>query len=214
MKQYVSIPYFVGKLLLGKEIIAFDKLDGNNMRFEWSKKMGWYQFGTRRMIINPSHKEFSAAISLFMLKYAKELVYIFKSNPKYNKTKKAIVFCEWVGPHSFAGRHNPDDELDLILFDVNPIGKGIIPPKEFIEDFGHLGTPRMIYEGPLTLKFIESVRKNKYNLKEGVVCKTIEKIKGNRVGMVKIKTNEWLEKIRQNYGDQYLEDELAGRNIM
>ena len=214
MKQYVSIPYFDGKLLLGQEIIAFDKLDGNNMRFEWSKKKGWYLFGTRHMIIDASHKEFGAAISLFMLKYAKELIYIFKTHPKYKNIKKAIVFCEWVGPHSFAGKHHPDDELDLILFDVNPVGKGIIPPREFIEDFGHLGIPRIIYEGPLTLKFIASVRKNNYNLNEGVVCKTMEKVRGNRIAMIKIKINEWLEKLRQNFGDQYVKDELAGKNIM
>ena len=66
MKQYVSIPYFNDKILLGHEIIAFDKLDGNNMRFEWSKKKGWNLFGTRRMIIDASHKEFGSAISLFI----------------------------------------------------------------------------------------------------------------------------------------------------
>jgi len=213
MKKYVSIPYFDGKILLGEDIIAFDKLDGNNMRFEWSRKKGWYIFGTRNTIITEVHKEFGAAISLFKLKYAKELIYIFKNNPKYNKYKKAIVFCEYVGPRSFAGKHHPDDELDLILFDVNPIGKGIIPPKRFIKDFGHLGIPRVIFEGTLSLKFVNSVKKNKYNLNEGVVCKTIKKVDGNRISMTKIKTDEWIEKLRQNFGDQYVKDELAGKNM-
>lgn len=30
-------------------IYAFDKLDGSNIRFEWSRKRGFYKFGTRNI---------------------------------------------------------------------------------------------------------------------------------------------------------------------
>jgi hypothetical protein len=33
--------------------LAFDKLDGSNMRFEWSPKRGWYKFGSRGQLIDP-----------------------------------------------------------------------------------------------------------------------------------------------------------------
>ena len=44
MKSYPSIPKFsFGDIKLH----TFDKLDGSNLRFEWTKKKGWYKFGTR-----------------------------------------------------------------------------------------------------------------------------------------------------------------------
>ena len=48
MKQYETIPYYGD--YLGPDIIAFDKIDGSNLRFEWSRKRGFYKFGTRKMI--------------------------------------------------------------------------------------------------------------------------------------------------------------------
>ena len=32
--------------------------------------------------------------------------------------------------------------------------------------------------------------------------------------VIKIKTDEWIEKLRQNYVDQYVKDELAGKNLI
>lgn len=39
MKQYPSLNYWTDKML-GENIIAFDKLYGSNLRFEWSPKRG------------------------------------------------------------------------------------------------------------------------------------------------------------------------------
>jgi len=44
MKSYPSIP---GKHTNGIPLTVFDKLDGSNIRAEWSKKRGFYKFGTR-----------------------------------------------------------------------------------------------------------------------------------------------------------------------
>ncbi len=210
MKQYASIPYFDGQYLLGHEIIAFDKLDGNNMRFEWSKANGWFQFGTRTSIINASDEKFGKAIPAFMMKYSQRLENIIKTNEKYRRVKGLIAFCEWVGLNSFAGRHVSGDQMDIVLFDVNPIGKGLVPPQEFIGDFGVLGIPRVIYKGVLTTEFAEKVRTNIYNLKEGVVCKAVKKETGNRVLMVKIKTAQWFDRFKAMFGEQALKEELAG----
>lgn len=52
MKQYPSINSSNGQSF--KEFVAdvFDKLDGSNLRFEWSKKQGWYKFGTRHRLFD------------------------------------------------------------------------------------------------------------------------------------------------------------------
>ena len=67
MKQYETIPYYGDNL--GTEIIAFDKLDGSNLRFEYSKKRGFYKAGTRKMMIDSSHETFGFAVNLFLEKY-------------------------------------------------------------------------------------------------------------------------------------------------
>ena len=49
MKEYPSIPS-AGDLLarsaedyLGRPFVAFDKLDGSNVRAEWDRKRGWHR---------------------------------------------------------------------------------------------------------------------------------------------------------------------------
>jgi hypothetical protein len=97
--------------------------------------------------------------------------------------------------------------MDLTLFDVNPIGKGFIEPREFVDNFGHLGIPRIIHTGNMTMDFVEDVKQNKFNLVEGVVCKSTKKEKGNRIWMTKVKTNEWMSKIKKKFGEaKYLEE--------
>ena len=44
MKQYPTIP----KTIQSIDIIAFDKLDGSNIRAEWNPKKGFYKFGSRK----------------------------------------------------------------------------------------------------------------------------------------------------------------------
>ena len=68
MKTYNSIPHF-DESLYGQHALAFNKLDGSNLRFEYSKKRGFYKFGTRRQMINEHHPHFGYGIDLFMEKY-------------------------------------------------------------------------------------------------------------------------------------------------
>ena len=113
--------------------------------------------------------------------------------------------CEWVGPNSFAGIHDPNDILDVVLFDINPYKKGIISPRQFIKHFGHLDIPRTIFEGNMTQEFIQRVREGYYGVNEGVVCK------GNKPNgrpphnywSCKIKTSAWLAELKRK--SEYIE---------
>ena len=62
MKTYPTIRYFESNDL-GKKIIAFNKLDGSNIRAEWNKKRGLYKFGSRTRLISESDS-LGEAISL------------------------------------------------------------------------------------------------------------------------------------------------------
>ena len=210
MKQYPSIEHW-SEDLLGRKIFAFDKLDGSNLRFEWSRKRGWYKFGTRGQMIDERHEQFGKAIPTFLDKYGDALPRVFLDNQHYKNVRNFVVFCEYLGANSFAGRHAEGDIMDTILFDVNPITKGFVAPKEFIRDFGHLHTPGLIYSGVLTMDFINDVKNGKYPLTEGVLVKGADK--KTQVWMIKIKTLQWLEKLKEVHGQKALEEEFGKKLI-
>ena len=206
MKTYPKIEYH-NKGFFGDTVYAFDKLDGSNIRAEWNKKRGWYKFGTRTQMISESNPNFGDAIPIFLNKYGDDLDKVFRKN--YSNIQSIVIFGEYVGENSFSGQHDPNDEKDIVLFDVNLYKKGFISPKEFIDNFGHLDIPDVVYKGEYNDDLITDVRDNIWNLKEGVICKGVRKTKGNEiVWMTKIKTNEWLQKVKALYGERALLEEL------
>ena len=204
MKQY---PKILHELDNDNYCYAFDKIDGSNVRFEWSKKRGWYKFGTRRTMISDEDPLFGESIDIFMNKYSEDLNRVFRDNKLYRNTDSFIAFGEFFGENSFAGQHDDNDDMDVVIFDINQYKKGFIPPGDFIKNFGHLNIPQVIYQGYLTGEFIESVRKSTV-LKEGVVIKGYQK--GNEVWMSKIKTNRWLMDVREKLGEKALLEEFNG----
>ena len=207
MKQYDHIDYS-NKRLLHQPIYAFDKLDGSNMRFEWSKKRSWYKFGSRRQMIDENHEQFGNVVPMFLNKYGDGLDKIFRKDKNYRNFRSFTVFAEYYGPNSFAGFHQKDDNMELTLFDVNPFGKGFIEPREFVDNFGHLGIPRVIHIGNMTVEFVNDIKNNVFDLTEGSVCKATKKEKGNRIWMTKVKTNNWLYRLKNKYGEERLIDEF------
>ena len=207
MKNYDKIEYW-NKGLFGEECVAFLKEDGSNMRFEWGHKRGFYKFGTRSVMIDKSDKQFGIGIDIFLNKYSEDLDKIFRT--KYKKVESFVVFGEFVGENSFSGQHLDTDVKDVVIFDINQYKRGIINPYEFIDNFGHLQIPTIIYKGKYTYNLVKDIQDNKYLLKEGVIVKGQNKTKngGEEVWMVKIKTNDWLKKVKEKFGEKYLLEEL------
>lgn len=182
--------------------IAFDKLDGSNLRFEWNPRSGWYKFGTRRRLFDHTDPEYGCAIDLFLNKYADGVEKAVRDN--FRKVENMIAYAEFFGPHSFAGKHDAtflrvesNDPKQLVLFDVNVHKRGFIPPRQFVDLFSSLGTPAVIYEGPFTEAFIQDVRNGKYDLVEGVIAKGGE---GHDLWYRKVKTLKYLEKLKEVFG--------------
>lgn len=197
MKQYPSIEGSSKAPL--KPCYAFEKYDGSNMRFEWSKKNGWYKFGCRRRLIDETDLQFPDVKALFLMKYGAAIEECLTHS--YKGLQKATVFMEYLGDNSFAGMHDPDDEKRLVLIDVNIHKKGIIGPKEFLENFGHLDfRARVIHVGNLNKEFIEAVRTDVFFLNEGVVCKGG---KGHKLWMCKIKTYDYLERLKKHFASDW-----------
>jgi hypothetical protein len=191
-----------------KHCIAFEKYDGTNLHWVWEPELSWYGFGTRRdrfdldemgiADFNKAHPGLEEAAEIFIRDFASQLDELFRNNSKYN-APEIIVFTEFLGENSFAGMHKKDDPKQLILFDVQT-DKGMLSPKEFVQDFQDFNIAKVIYEGKLTGKFKDDVREGKYNVAEGVICKGGE---GEDLWMVKIKTYAYLEKLKQAFADNW-----------
>ena len=62
------------------------------------------------------------------------------------------------------------------------------------------------------MDFVQTIRDNQYNLKEGVIVKGVLKTKNQKdeVWMVKVKTKGWLQKVKELHGERALLEELNG----
>lgn len=207
MKEYDQIDYYGD--YWGLPIIAFDKLDGSNIRIEYSHKRGFYKFGTRKMMINENTEDFGFAVPLFLNKYEESLSKIFSSR-EYRNILSFVCFAELHGKKSAFGQHDfGNDEFDITLFDINQYKKGLMPPKQFIKDFESVRIPRVVYEGNLNKEFVLSVKNNEFGLTEGVICKGLIKTRKGvpQLYYCKIKTNDWFERLR-NKDSKMFENEL------
>lgn len=190
--------------------IAFCKYDGSNLRFEWTKKRGWYKFGTRTQMIDGTHPVFGEGIRIFLNKYGDQLAKVFVNSSAYRNRESAMAFCEFFGAKSFAGIHVPEDPKDVILFDINVHKIGILGPKEFLDNFSHLDIAEVVYTGNLNeelkrlictgeIGFVsnKSIRNKVW---EGVVCKGGE---GHKLWMAKIKTEKYKQALQELFHGEW-----------
>lgn len=187
MEQYPSI-LGGAKAPLGRPCIAQHKYDGSNLRWEWSPKRGWEKHGTRRHLFDHTDPTFAPAIPIFLETMGDEIVH--RTRQLVKNPQRITAFTEYFGPGSFAGSHVPGAPMELRLFDVHLHQRGMLPVKEFMRLYGDLPyAAEVVYEGPLNARFIMDVRKGRYPVFEGVICK------GSGF-MVKIKTDEYFRQLR------------------
>lgn len=191
-----------------KHGIAFEKLDGSNFRAKWTQKNGFCLFGTRTQLVDENTAFWQEAVSLFKSTIADPLSKKFASDSEFRNHREIIVFSEFLGDKSFAGRHIDDDPKRLVVFDVlvgHKNGK-FVKPLDFIKEFQEIvPIPNVVYVGKLNDQFIEDVRAGTYPVNEGVIFKGTE-TSGAYVGGVwscKIKTMEYYERLRTRHGDDW-----------
>jgi len=199
MKTYPSIPgpkkaqYFKGYI--------FQKLDGSNIRIEWSKKHGWHKFGTRRRLLSSENDPimYNEVMNTFHREEAEfnKLAKIFKEQ----RWQKVTAFFEFWGEHSFAGVHVPGEYKNLTLIDVAPYKEGLLGPKDFLKLFGDCKIPRFLG----IMNFNPELIRKVYNEElegaglEGIVAKAG---KGHSLIMAKAKTKEWIDEVKARYSNK------------
>lgn len=190
MKKYPSIE---SNCILAGKVWAFDKLDGSNIRAEWSnKRREFYKFGSRLQLIDDNTPMLGKSIKLIKEKYEVALSSRFKERDY----ESVVCFFEFFGPNSFAGQHVESDVHDVVLFDIAPYKKGVLHPDKFIELTKDLDTPRIIHVGYMDDEFLNAVKNSSLQgiSFEGVVCK-------NELGMAKVKTFAWLDALKKKCGN-------------
>jgi hypothetical protein len=191
MKHYPSI-LGVNKnpIGFGEQCIAFEKIDGSNLRWEWNSKKGWTsKYGTRTHLFDKKDEVFGCSVDLFFNKMASKLENQFKNDRLFRDSNKITVYAE------FFGECSPEDPKELYLLDIWVDRKGFIGPKNLLKLFTtHLIIPKVIYCGEFTKSFEQDVRMNIiYPLNEGVVVKGGE---FDKHWMVKIKTNDYMNRLK------------------
>ena len=151
MKTYSTIPHYNNQK---SSYYFFDKLDGSNIRVEWTRKNGFKKFGTRTRLLGEDQGILYSAKSLFLDKYADDLNKLFLKN----RWDKVTIFSEFLGPNSFAGVHDEKDQHDIVIFDINIYKHGLIPPKDFIRLFDNIHTAEFLTYGSATYSFIDQVK--------------------------------------------------------
>jgi hypothetical protein len=194
MKSYPSIE----KRFAKKEIYYFfDKLDGSNIRAEWSKKKGFYKFGTRKRLLEEKEEGLGEAVTLIKA-FEKD----FSDFAKKQKIDRFVAFFEFFGENSFAGNHEREDHK-VVLIDLNIYKKGFLPPKDFINLFenSNIEIPKLLYVGKPNQDFFESVWNGTLEgmTFEGVIGKRM--IGKNSHDYFKTKNKAWLDKLKERCGN-------------
>ncbi len=189
-----------------KECIAFEKSDGSNFRCKWTTKQGFCLFGTRTQLINETSEFWGDMVRVFKRDLESPLDKILIK--EFSKEREIIVFGEYLGKNSFAGRHF-DEPKRIVLFDVlvGHKARKFVKPRDFIKLFSNaVETPRIVYEGNLNDDLIRRVRADEFNTFEGVICKGTQPV-GNAMGgiwMAKIKTQRYLDSLKSRFGDEWV----------
>lgn len=205
MKTYPSIPARIEK---NRDFYVFDKLDGSNIRTEWSKKKGFYKFGTRKRMLDESEPIFGRAKDIWLDKYGDDVSKILIEN----RIERAVMFFEFWGPRSFAGYHHEDDDFAVTLFDINVYKVGLIPPREFLKLFGGIDHAPLLYHGKVNHELVTKIRNGKLEgmTYEGVICKAEHPKKGKPPIMFKVKSQKWYDRLKKKCAeDPQLFEELS-----
>ena len=205
MKSYPSIPGSTGKSFRAiPAAYIFDKLDGSNIRAEWSLKSGWGKFGTRSGLLDPTNPVFGSAIPTFHEYWEDRLTKVARDQ----RWQRVVCFFEFWGPSSFAGQHDPSEEKRLTLIDVAPYKVGILGPRAFLDLFDDVDRPQLLGVENWNREFVEAVRNSEIVeiTFEGVVAKAGS---GHHLIMAKAKTQRWIDKVRSLYDPEAAEKIIA-----
>ncbi len=205
MKAYPSIPGARdAKVPIGSPCVGFTKYDGSNLRWEWTKKNGWWKHGTRERLFGIDEPPYNLAVPIFMETMGPRIKTVVTT--EHPGIQNFTVFTELFGPQSFAGSHHaPPDTLKLLDVWI-PHLNDFIEPRRFLKLFADDDWCALeVYYGNLNNQLIADVRQKGevdifgkvFKLDEGLVCKGTHR---GKTWMVKLKTQAYLDRLKSTFG--------------
>ena len=187
--------------------IAFEKLDGSNIRVKYTNKKGFHLFGSRTQMFDKGHPFLAPAIPYFYEHFENPLVDLIEN--EFPNEREVVAYLEFFGDQSFAGWHEPEDPTKrLVCFDlmIGHKNRKFVMPQDFVKmaEKYKIIAPRVMYVGNLNNQLITDVRAGKYDVVEGIVCKGTQRTGAHRGGtwMCKIKTLFYMDKLFNKFGDE------------
>jgi len=124
------------------------------LHWDCDRDFGWHAFGTRRDEFNltpggigqfvAKHVQLAGAAEVFHETLEDGVEQGLRDQPDCRGFQSVKAFTEFLGPDSFVGLHRGDDAGRLVLFDVWAEGYGFIGSRQFVADFGHLPSARVM----------------------------------------------------------------------
>lgn len=188
MKSYPTIP---GGIRRGVPLYVFDKLDGSNVRAEWTRRQGITKFGKRNGLLDDETPYLIEAKDL-ILEIEDDLARICRAQ----RWDKVTAFFEFHGENSYGGWH-ADEPHRVTLIDVNVDRKGFLEPKDFVRLFeGKVDTARLLHTGNWTTEMAHAVSRGELEgmTFEGVVAKGAWDKKLGKPYMGKWKNIAWFHR--------------------
>lgn len=204
MKHYPSISKEIRRDI---DVYVYDKLDGSNIRAEWSPKNGFYKFGTRKRLLGSDDPNLGEAIELILTDFSKQLTEVFK---KELRAEGAVAYFEFCGPHSFAGLHENEPHA-CSLIDVEIKKQGFIEPNRFEKLFqNEVVCAHLLHHGKMNHLIEAQVRAGSLPgmTFEGVVCKAPAPKKWALPVMFKVKNQAWIDLVKSLYNDPRILEDL------
>lgn len=139
---YPKIP-LLSPAVSGGYCVAFEKLDGTNLSWPWTRGFGWGPCSTRSGLpVKRSDERLGVALALF--KRLREPLDRLVAGARHEgrKALQARLYCEYLGPSSFAGRHVAQEPKRLVPIDLAVVWSGatepeLVGPKLFCRLFAH-----------------------------------------------------------------------------
>lgn len=201
MLEYPSIS---SEIIFGGPYLIWDKLDGWNIRTEWSKKRGFYKFGARHTHLSEPYRDEVIQLIEFQREPLQE---VFRKR----RWDRSTLFFEFYGAHSLAGIHLPNDPKMVALIDAADPFDQIMDPRDFEGFFnGRVQTAALLGRGNFNREMANQVRNGTFPgmTFEGVVVKGPAQQKDRLPVMFKCKNQDWYEKVRSTFGDRAETEDL------
>lgn len=201
MEQYPSVSRDVR---YGGSYYTFDKIDGSNIRAEWSKKKGFYKFGSRKVLLGTNGATDQQTMLGESIDLIKSLSDVLGKTFQGQRWSQVVCFFEFLGPNSFAGFHC-NEPHHVTLLDLHIHKQGLIDARDFIRVFGGVvEIPKLLHQGPFNKELEAQIRSGTLPGMgfEGVVAKAPPRKKWEVPTMFKVKNQAWIDRVHALHGDK------------